>query len=135
MLNNSPKLTVDLVVHVKGNASLAKARAIAVRNYIVTSVLGAALGKANGKAKMGKNVGLGKNNCSQHVATARNTKKGYFTAPGTKASKSHDSKAVGLGQSKNGFRGASSGNSGKGGGNGSNAGGNGKGGGNGGGKK
>lgn len=38
MLKNSPKLTVDLVVHVKGNASLAKARAIAVRNYIVTYV-------------------------------------------------------------------------------------------------
>jgi hypothetical protein len=38
MLKNSPKLTIDLVVHVKGKASLAKARAIAVRNYIVTYV-------------------------------------------------------------------------------------------------
>ncbi|SIN79350.1 tetratricopeptide repeat protein [Halodesulfovibrio marinisediminis] len=38
MLKNSPKLSVDVVVYVKGNKSLAKARAIAVRNYITTYV-------------------------------------------------------------------------------------------------
>lgn len=38
MLKNSPELSVDVVVYVKGNTSLAKARAIAVKKYITTYV-------------------------------------------------------------------------------------------------
>ncbi len=38
ILKNSPELSVDLVVYVNGNASLAKARAIAIKNYILKYV-------------------------------------------------------------------------------------------------
>lgn len=38
MLKNSPDLSVDIVVYVKGNKSLAKARAVAVKKYILNYV-------------------------------------------------------------------------------------------------
>lgn len=38
MLKNSPDLTINVVAYVKGNRKLARARAIAVRNYVTTYI-------------------------------------------------------------------------------------------------